>query len=149
MKQRINTLSDNAGQSGDLMIGGKKVMKITSIEIDAFSEHGFNINNNNSLTIYKNVTIKCVKYTSQQSKEISTIDYFVRLKDNGQIWAIEYYTIIENILYALVNRYEVIETHAHFIQIKKTDHHQLIKMAQIEKNDLSQICITRIRCVGS
>lgn len=83
------------------------------------------------LIIYENVVSRGIKYTSLQTKEISTIDYFVRLRD-GRFASVSYYTIFDNIIYALVNLHEIVDIFDHFIEIKSTVNQELIKMIDIE-----------------
>lgn len=112
-------------------IGGEKVIKISIAEMDMLEEHGLTTSRSQHLTIYKNVTVRGVKFSSQQSKEVATIDYFVKLKFSDQICAVKYYTIVNNILHALVRIYEVIDIHEHLTEVRQTDENQLVKMGHI------------------
>lgn len=111
MKQRINPKMNDAEQIGNFTIGGKGVV--------------------DKKIIYRNVIVRGIKYTSQHSKEVSTIDFFVKLKGSNQIYAVKYYIFVDNILHAFVNTYAIIDTQEQFIQIERTDEFELVKMACI------------------
>lgn len=121
----------NVDEVGEFGINGKKIIKVTSNECNLLFEKGFN-QGKNMLIIYKNVVSRGIKYTSLQTKEISTIDYFVRLRD-GRFASVSYYTIFDNIIYALVNLHEIVEIFDHFIEIQSTVNQELIKMIDIEQ----------------
>lgn len=55
-------------------IGGKKVIRITETEINMFNQAGL-MQQAHILTIYKNIILNGVKFTSKHLKEISSVDY--------------------------------------------------------------------------
>lgn len=133
MKQKMKTSSDTEKRD-DCSFGGKSVILITSDELNLFQQNGLNIEINTFLRIYKKVVVHGIKYTSLQSKEVSTIDFFVRMKGNNQIGAVKYYTIINSTLYALVNTYHIIDSFGHFFQIEQNDAEQNL----VQMNDISE-----------
>lgn len=133
MKNKTKSVK-NSEENGDSSIGKERVIKITCNETQMIRQHGFEITNN-FLTVHKKVTIRGIKYTSQQMNEISTIDYFVKLKDD-QIGAVKYYTIFNFVLYAIIDIFEVVDTYDHFIQIKRSEHQDLVNITNIKEKCL-------------
>lgn len=88
----------------EFQLKAKTNVRIGIYEKDLFVKAGVNVNTG-SLTIYKNVMMKGIKFSSQIAKEISTIDYFVQLKD-GQIACIQFFAVLNSTLYLLVSLYE-------------------------------------------
>lgn len=129
MKQSI---VEKEKEAINFSINGKKTVRINPSQSQLFANENLMIPSKNCLDIYKSVTVRGVKYTSEQSRDISTIDFFVRLKDN-RIAAIFFFTLFDHNLYALINVYESIDTNAHFIKIKRTQTQQVIKI-----NDVSE-----------
>lgn len=99
------------------------------IRLDGEEKEIFGID---SVTIYKKVIVRGIKYTSLKMNDLSTIDYFVKLKDD-RIGAVKYYSILNQKLHALINFYEVANTCGNFFQINRSGNQELIKM-----NDISE-----------
>lgn len=132
MRKTIKTIANVPEYS----LGGKAVIKISPNELKIFEESKIRAESSNFLTVYKSVVIRGVKYTSLQSKEISTIDYFVRLKDD-KIGAVKYYTIIDFTLYAIINTYQVIDMFEHIFQIEQiVGQQQIVKISNIKEKFL-------------
>lgn len=107
-------------KSEDYQLKAKSTIRIGEVQRDLFAGVGLNISIG-SLIIYKNIIMKGIKYDSQISKEISTIDHFVRLND-GQIASIVFFTVLDSKLYALVDIFEPnTPTNDHLIRIKSLD----------------------------
>lgn len=86
-----------------------------------------------SLLIYKTIVMKGIKFSSQHAKEISTIDYFVRLKD-GDIASIIFFTILDSKLYALVQIYQPITPiKDHLIRIETSNLKKVIQLRDISE----------------
>lgn len=85
------------------------------------------------LNIYKSVVVHGNKFSSLECKDISTIDYFVRLKNDGFFGSINFYTIFDNILYASINLYDIIDTFDHFHEIKISVNRKLVKVIDFER----------------
>lgn len=133
MKNRTKSVDDSEKKSYS-SIGKERVIKITSNETQMIRQHGFEIKNN-FLTIHNKVVIRGIKYTSQQMKEISTIDYFIKLNDD-QIGSVKYYTIFNFNLFAVIDIFEVVETYDHFFQIIGSDRQELVNI-----NDINEKCL--------
>lgn len=133
MKKSTKTTCDDSKKDTYTSLGKEKVIKIPSNEIDLI-EQEFGTKNS-FIPIFKHVHIRGIKYTSKQMNEISTIDYFVSLKD-GQMGAIKYFTIHKFTLYALIDIYTIIDTYDHFFQIKCSEHRELVKITHIKEKCL-------------
>lgn len=110
-------------------IGGKKVIRITEREINMFNQAGL-MQQAHILTIYKNIILNGVKFTSKHLKEISSVDYFVKLK-NESIAAIHYYVHFDFVLYFVAEEYETVDTVDHFVQIRSTNLKKVIRVKEI------------------
>lgn len=114
MKQ---TLTIDEPKTDILSLNGKTTIKITPTEKEVCEKYGFEVNNNSFLSIYKCIVIRGIKFTSEKSKEMSTIDYFVRLK-NGSIGSVYFYSMFNSSLYALVSIHKIINQSGHFLKLK-------------------------------
>lgn len=128
-KYCVKKSNDDNEKIEQFSINGKKVIKIDSRTCELFSKTGFQ-QVKRFLTIYKNVIVCGRKFTSIQTKEISTIDYFVQLK-NGLFGVVNYYVIFDDVLYALINLYDILDRFDHFIEINFTTNQILVKMIDI------------------
>lgn len=109
---------------------GKGTTKITSTEKTLLEKEGIQVQNTNIVNIYKSVVVRGIKYTSQKSKEISCIDFFVLLK-NGSIALINFYILINLNLKALITLVEIDEKVGHFIRIIRTPEQRMISLNDI------------------
>lgn len=114
----------------EFSMNGKKTIKITSIEKELIAAKISNYSPKDFLNIHKSVCSRGIKFTSLESKDISTIDYFVRLK-NENIASIRFYVVFDSDLYALIDIYEVVSQIDHFTQIKCSQVKELIKFNDI------------------
>lgn len=117
-------------QIEDFSINGKKVIKISDKEKNLFEQQDFDVQENRMLVVYKSIEFKGIKYASEMSKDISTIDYFVRLKDNT-FGSINFYTVFDYSVFAIMNIYISIGEIDHFTQVKRTEQQKLIKLIDI------------------
>lgn len=122
--------NDSSEKVGDFSINGKKTKKMNLMDrqilFDKVQEE------QHFLIIYKSIIVRGIKFTSLESKDILTIDYFVRLK-NGLFGAINFYTIFDNIIYAIINLYECIESFDHFDEIKSTGNSEVVKVTDFDR----------------
>lgn len=131
MKQTIETVRE---ETPKFNIGGKKVIRIDKTEIEMFFKASL-IQDSKFLTIYRHIILSGIKFTSKSSKEISTIDFFVRLIDKS-IAAIKYYVQFDFVLYAVIEKYEILNHIDHFLQIKSTNKNDVIRVNNIAQKML-------------
>lgn len=117
----------------NFQLKSKSTTKIGIAEKDAFARAGLNIDVG-TVIIYKNIVMKGIKFSSQISKEISTINHFVRLTD-GQIACIQFFTVLNSKVYLLIDIYEAdtLNSIDHFIKIEFTNLKKVIEMTDISK----------------
>lgn len=127
MKQ---TLAIDEQKKDALVLNGKTTIKISTAEKQICEKSGFQINDNNFLNIYKCIVIQGIKFTSEKSKEMTTLDHFVRLK-NGLIGSVNFYSVFDMNLYALITIYITTDQYGHFMKIEKSDRKQLIRINEI------------------
>lgn len=113
-------------------IGKKKTIKISSTELQLLAAKGIETTSHNFLTIYTDVVIQGTKYKSKQSKEISTIDFFVQLKNNC-FGAVCYYVTSDLLLYAVIDMYETIDTCDHILEVKISSNKTIVNVHDISK----------------
>lgn len=118
-------------EKNETSLTGKNVIRIDASESNLFVQHNLKIAENGFLTVYRCVVHRGIKFTSELSKEISTVDYFVQLSDEI-FGAVRFYTVIDLNVYAVIIIYNVVETIKHFSKIERTDTMQLIKMTDIK-----------------
>lgn len=120
-------------KSDDFQLKGRSTIRIGLTEKELFNQVGLNVDVG-LLIIYKNVFMKGKKLSSKNSKEISTIDYFVQLID-GQIACIQFFTVLNSKLYLLVDIYETdtVNSIDHFIKVELKGLRKVIGMTDISK----------------
>lgn len=121
-----------SGETNDQTIiwGGMKTMHIDSQDTKVFTDCGFSLPSS-IFKIYTHITINGVKYKSERSKVVSTIDYFVRFS-NKEIGAVKYYFVSSNSTYAFAEIYKEIGLIDHLIQIEATGANKLINIDKID-----------------
>lgn len=108
----------------------KSTIRIGAVERELFAKVELVISVG-CLIIYKNVVMRGVKFSSQNSKEVSTIDYFIRLND-GQIASIVFFTVLDCKLYALIDMYGPNGVNNfHLIKIQKLNVKKVIHVSDI------------------
>lgn len=115
-----NTISVKTQENAEICINGKRVILIDTAIRELFEHQKLKLEENNSLTIYRSIMYRGIKFTSEKIKEVSTVDYFVRVGEN-LIGAVNFYTAIEFNLYVLLNVYDVVEIVDHFKKIYRTE----------------------------
>lgn len=133
-KRSINIGSDSQN-AVEITIGKKKTLKISSIEQKLMEKEGVDMKMKSSYTIHTDVVVRGVKYTSLHYREISTIDFFIQLRDFS-FASINLFFVHKFVLYALINVYDSDYNTDHFTEIKKTDLQKVIKIRDIFKKAL-------------
>lgn len=129
MKQ---TIIPQKEYSNNFSLNGKGIIKINSNEEELFVMKGIQIQNIDFVEIYKSVTIHGIRFTSEKSKDVQTIDFFVRLK-NDSIVSINFYVLMNFELYALITIYDTIDINGHFTKIKRSQTKEVIKVNEISE----------------
>lgn len=116
-----------------MSVGGKATVNLSEEDICTLSNFGCQSDRNRGMqTVYRFVLNHGMKFTSQLSKEIATIDYFVELK-NGTIGAVKFYFVNELIIYGFMDKYEKIDHLDQFNIIRPSGAHSIFEVCQIEK----------------
>lgn len=127
-------ISPDENQKKD-SLSKKEKRKITSQEKEMFEKNNFTTIDDH-MTIFKSAMIKGVKYTSTLMREVSTIDYFVKIKSD-KICAIKYFFVLDVNLYAVADMYEIIDKHQHFFEIERSETQEIFRATQ----DIQEKCI--------
>lgn len=131
MKHTVKIANESENMR-EISLGSKKTLKLNTAESQVFVEKGVVIESPNYLTIYTDFVLRGVHYKSQKSKETKKIDHFVALK-NGILASVYYYTILDLTLYAVIEKYEIVDTYDHFIEVNRTFSKNIIKAIEISK----------------
>lgn len=131
MKHSVK-IGDESENICEISLGRKKMLKINSAESQLFVEMGVEFENRDNLTIYTDFVRRGVHYKSLESKETAKIDYFVELS-NGILASVHYYTIFDFVLYAVIEKYGIVDTYDHFIEIERTFIKNIINANEISK----------------
>lgn len=114
----------------EFVLNGKKTIFINDTVASLFQSQKIVLQPRNAAEIYRSVVYRRKKFTSELSKEISTIDYFVRLNDNS-FGMVQFYIVFDSTVFILINLFESIETIDHFIRVKRTSEQKLIKINEL------------------
>lgn len=131
MKHTV-TIADASENMNEISLGRKKTLKINTVERQMFVEKGFVMENLKYLTIYTDFDLRGVHYKSRESKETARIDFFVELT-SGILASVHFFTIFDFNLYAVIEKYDIIDTYDHFIEINRTYYRNIIKASEISK----------------
>lgn len=113
----------------EFSLSGEFVLKITPLEKQLFLNEEIKIDDE-SFKMYRKIIYHHIIYTSEKFKNVSTIDYFVRLR-NGAIGSINYFVVVESDLFAMITLYEILGEFAHFKKIKRSSNQKCLKMNEI------------------
>lgn len=102
------SLSANQKNEPNISLKGEKNIRLTLNEVNILRIGGFHVGKSYSMEIYERVSIQKTEFSSKNSKEISTIDYFVELKNNTKGAVIFFFTSNYTV-YVFIEMYEVIE----------------------------------------
>lgn len=114
----------------DMKLGGKKIIKLSSEEKQCIDDFAFNALENDYMNIYQKVVIRGIKFSSNKSKEISTIDYFI-LSNENEILCVKFYFAMNSIIYALTEKYSAISVHDQFRQVVPSQTHTIVGMNDV------------------
>lgn len=103
-------------ENNKFSIGKQQIIKLSTHDIDLYTTENFQLENRQHLKIITYIILNGVKFTSKMSRTVSTVDYFVQLK-NGTIGSVCYYVALDSILYACIDIHDISAKFDHFTQI--------------------------------
>lgn len=109
------SLSRQIEDKDGIALKGKIKINLTTIEQNTLETFGFECTN--PMVIYDKIVFHKKVFTSQKSKCIATVDFFVKFK-NGQIGAIKFFFLSNYIIYAFVELYVVICETNHLLTLE-------------------------------
>lgn len=115
IQSTINAIKPSDQNASEIKVMGKESIKITENEQAALENIDF-INESNLLEIYKSIVFNGKKFTSLKYKEIATVDYFVRTREND-IGAIKFFFAKQQIIHVMIEKFDVISTSNQFKEI--------------------------------
>lgn len=118
----------------EITFGGKTTIRVESENISRVLKNELEIDSN-IISIYSHVSFGGIKITSLHSKVISTADYFVKLA-TGEMGAINYFFVEENIGYALIEMFNVESTNDHLMEVESKNIFQIFHIKQIKEKIL-------------
>lgn len=134
MRYTVDISNGNYEKNTEISLGRKAVVKISSNEKDIFMQKNIVIDGN-SLNIFKSVVVRGIKFSSTLMREVSTIDYFIRLKCN-RIASVKFFMVFESKLFAIINLYQILDTYDHFLRIESTENQEVVKISEIREKCL-------------
>lgn len=121
------SLQGEWNKSTKIVLGVKKNARIESTDIEELVKMGLNTN---ILTVHPFVLLENMKFTSLQSKEVSTVDYFVKFKSE-EIGAVKCYIVENQITFLFAEMYSVVGSEDHLLEIHPTHTNKLFKIEDI------------------
>lgn len=128
------TVDELVNEGCEVEVQGQRNIRLNPQEMLTFQESGISCPDGR-LTIYKSLTIRNKKFSSLLSKGVSTVDYFVLLK-NKKICALKFFTITNNTANVLVEMYRIVNELDHFIEIEAAQSNEVITIDDISKKVL-------------
>lgn len=109
----------------------KKNIRLTTDELNTLRRIGITIGKSGSMGIYGRVSLKMTEFTSMKCKEVSTIDYFVKIK-NGLVGAVAFYFTLDYNVNAYIEIFDVVEKNDQFIIVKQSQLSDVFNIKDIE-----------------
>lgn len=113
-------------------VKGKDVTSLSDDEEIILKSFGIEFGVPNLMTTFQRVCMHKKQFTSRMCKELSTIDYFVKLKGN-EMGAVLFHFILDRIVYALIEMYEIFKTTDHLLQVQRSSIKKIYKIKDIER----------------
>lgn len=129
MRSHLN-LMNKTDKKSNIKVQGKQKISISSSEISVLSDFESLIESG-QLNIYKSVNINDEKFSSINSREVSTVDYVVKTKYNT-IGLVKYFFEYEQTLYAMIDLLNIIEELDQFKLVDVSGKFQAIPFSKIE-----------------
>lgn len=128
------TLEDEPIQNltEEIKLSGKSTILLNAQEKAIFNDSMMEYPENGVLDTHKSVKLNGEIFKSLLSKESTTIDYFIKTKNNV-IGAVKFYFVRDFIIYALIENYRVMKNFDHFLCVEEMNTKQLIKFTDISE----------------
>lgn len=131
MRFTLNVLDDVEKNSG-VKVRGKKV-KIAISKAEKCALSGFDsLSDSEFIAICKSVEVHGQRFTSIHSREVATVDYILKTKDNT-ICSVKYFFAYRDTLYAMIEPFEIVGTSDHLKEVELTGAVEAIPFSQIEE----------------
>lgn len=112
-----------------ISVGGPKKIDLNPQQLSAMQ--GFDFESQRP-TIYDFMTLNCIRYTSKKSKQIATIDYYLKL-ENEKFGAVEFYFVHKLVVHGLMNEYKISDSKDHINTVESTSRYVIFNIREVEK----------------
>lgn len=126
---KLSLWSKNYDNDKKISVGGPKKIDLTCEQLNEMQ--GLDLESQ-KLTIYDFMTLNGIKYTSKKSKQIATIDYYLKLK-NEKFGAVEFYFVHNLVVYGLLNEYKINDSKDHINTVESTSRNVIFNIREVEK----------------
>lgn len=110
-------------------IGKLFPMQFTEKEKEPYAKEGVKIDG--KISILTKLTLHGVTYKSLRCKETATTDFFIQMKDKT-LGAVLHFSNVNSDLYVCIERYEIVNTIDHFIEVNKSSSTKVFHVHEIE-----------------
>lgn len=86
----------------------------------------------NELITFKRISISGRNYSSKKSKEINSIDFFVKLL-GGKMGCVKFYFVHDCTIYCILDVYKVVEELDHFSIVESTGNNEVFEVCNIKQ----------------
>lgn len=131
-KSRLSLSSIDIERSASMKVHGKEKITLSKSEMDTLNSNNFKTETSNLFIIYQRISVQNKIFTSKKCKDLSTIDYFVKLH-GGEMGSVMFYFVSNNTLFALFELYDVTDTLDHLYVVRQSSVKKIIKLQEIDK----------------
>lgn len=117
------SLSKLEGRINDIILKGKVKINLTTSEHDVLKISGFE----HTVIFYDKIIFQKKELTSQKSKDVATVDYFVKMKNN-QFGAVRFFFVSNHVVHAFVHLHEVIDVENHLLIVQPSQENKIFNM---------------------
>lgn len=113
----------------DIMLKGKRKLNLTISEQNTLETFG--LEHINTMTIYDKIVLHKKEFTSLKSKDIATVDFFVKLK-NGEFGAVRFYLVSNYIIHAFIELYEIVDNTNNLLVVQQSGVNKIFNIRDFE-----------------
>lgn len=130
MKLTLNAMDKDEKKSFVKVSGKQKI--VISKEEQVVLRDFENLCESEYLTIYKSIEVNGERFTTMNSREVATIDYVVKTKNNT-ICSVKYFFAYQRNLYAMIQPFEIVGLSNHLKEVELSGEFMTISISEIEE----------------
>lgn len=129
-KSKLKSVNSSTAMNTGNQIGGKQKSNFREHEKNLLNSHG--IRTEEISHIYTRATFHYTKYTCKRCKPISTVDFFVILRD-GTIGAVHFYVWYNSKILGILEKFKIISGIDHISEIDSLNEHIIFYADEIDR----------------